>query len=374
MVKLGSYCMFLLLIIIHKTIMANSYNEGKVLAESGLNDLSNLAKDSSLKNEIPHYNDNPLESNLSEQQLRQKTEEIKQDKDNTYNYIKKIKKNKDQSLTNDSKFQEEKWFKDSLEVSRNAKNIILKDCKAQRGLNKHLSNSEPQTEIYKIKVEGVKTITEVKTCEETTLVEKLCIRELQLNCVDKVECDVDKIAPTSIASDMKWEHQGNYITLSTLSENWRSASQDYWNDDNWFNFCKEYDRVTTFNIADLNKIREFKLVEEWADDYLQVKINDQIVFSNLDGDKLEVRDMTVLTRLKAVHNGIKEFLCERNDYPNENNYYFNKEIDLKPYLKEGQNEIFMRTIIGAQGKAWIKIKAKQDCCVKWSESWKENCG
>jgi hypothetical protein len=40
-------------------------------------------------------------------------------------------------------------------------------------------------------------------------------------------------------------------------------------------------------------------------------------------------------------------------------------IDLKPYLKEGENILKTRVIVGGVGEGWLQIRAKQNCCSKW---------
>lgn len=46
-------------------------------------------------------------------------------------------------------------------------------------------------------------------------------------------------------------------------------------------------------------------------------------------------------------------------------FNFHLNIDLKPYLKTGINEIWTRVIVGTAGEGWMKIIAKQKCCMSW---------
>ena len=51
----------------------------------------------------------------------------------------------------------------------------------------------------------------------------------------------------------------------------------------------------------------------------------------------------------------------------------NLSTDLKPYLRTGKNEIWMRAVIRGPGFGWLKIIAKQKCCNKWQDKWSEQC-
>jgi hypothetical protein len=155
---------------------------------------------------------------------------------------------------------------------------------------------------------------------------------------------------SSIDTDMKWEYSNDHFILGTISDNY------------WGGHCATYDRSTKFEIKNVDKIHEFKIVEEGFDDYLWVKINGTSVFAGPDGgDKLEVVERTTGGRRSrkyhVVYNGSSDQACERNT-----SWKRHHEIDLKPYLKNGQNEIFMRTIVSGGGESWIKIRAKQYCC------------
>ncbi len=54
-------------------------------------------------------------------------------------------------------------------------------------------------------------------------------------------------------------------------------------------------------------------------------------------------------------------------------FNLNLSTDLKPYLKTGLNEIWMRVVVGKLGYGWMKIIAKQKCCLNWQDQWSEQC-
>lgn len=71
-----------------------------------------------------------------------------------------------------------------------------------------------------------------------------------------------------------------------------------------------------------------------------------------------------------VFNGTKWDQCERNT-----NWNNTVAVDLKPYLKDGENTLQMKIIVSGAGEGWLKIQAKQQCCAnnEWQETWNENC-
>ncbi len=189
--------------------------------------------------------------------------------------------------------------------------------------------------------------TKIKTCSETIT---------SITCKDSKECDLGGIEPSSVASDMKYEHKDGVLTIGTIADNY------------WRGTCATYDRTTRFRIKNVSKIKDFTIFRVGFDDYLQIIINDHTVYVGPDGGhKLEVRAVGGKRRLK-VHNGNSDRACERDtNWNNEVN------IDLKPYLKEGENILKTRVIVSGAGEGWLQIRAKQNCCSKWDISRGTTC-
>lgn len=195
---------------------------------------------------------------------------------------------------------------------------------------------------------------------------KTCYSEItSMKCKNSQECDNGGIIPGSVASDMKWEY--NYPTL-TIGK----TDGLYWG-----GHCAIYDRSTTFEIKNIKKLKEFKLVEMEFDDYLWVKVNGHTIFIGPhSGDRLEVKEWTAKYFLLDIKhqgvttNGHNTHACELYGKGGEKRAL---DIDLLPYLKEGQNEIWMRVIVSGGGKGWIKIRTLQHCCKEWEVIRKEQC-
>ncbi len=188
---------------------------------------------------------------------------------------------------------------------------------------------------------------------------KTCREEItSITCKDSHECDLGGIEPGTVASDMKYVHEGGILTIGTIADNY------------WPGNCGVYDRSTTFNIKNKDKIKEFTLSRVGFDDYMQIILNDKLIYIGPDGgNKLEVKTIgSKFWKTKVVDNGYGHHACERgvswDQQPN---------IDLKPHLKEGENILKTRVIVGGVGEGWLQIRAKQNCCSKWDIKREEKC-
>jgi hypothetical protein len=132
--------------------------------------------------------------------------------------------------------------------------------------------------------------------------------------------------------------------------------------DYWHGRCAAYDKLSNFKVTNKADIKEFKLLDVVFDDYLWIKINDNTIYVGPDGG-----NQISVVNGRAVTNGNTVTFCERD------RSHRSVDIDLKPYLKEGENTIWMRLIVSIAGDVWMNISVKQDCCDKWQETWENLC-
>lgn len=164
------------------------------------------------------------------------------------------------------------------------------------------------------------------------------------------ESDLTGLELSSIASDMKFEYRDGILTIGTIADNY------------WGGSCAVYDRSTKFNLKDIKKITEFTLFKVGFDDYMQIAFNDNIVYVGPDGGSnltLVSRNTSRGGQHKLVDNGASYNNCERGTS-------WNKElnIDLKSFLKIGENSINTRVIVSGAGEGWLQISAKQEYCTE----------
>lgn len=164
------------------------------------------------------------------------------------------------------------------------------------------------------------------------------------------ESDLTGLEPTNVASDMRFEHRDGILTVGTIADNY------------WGGSCAIYDRITKFNLKNVEEITEFTLFKVGFDDYMQISLNDHMVYVGPDGGS----NLTLVSRStgrggqhKLVNNGVSYSNCERGTN-------WNKElnIDLKPFLKIGENSINTRVIVSGVGEGWLQISVKQEHCIE----------
>ena len=190
---------------------------------------------------------------------------------------------------------------------------------------------------------------------------KICREEIvSITCKDSHECDLGGIERGSVDSDMKFEFSNGVLTIGTIADNY------------WGGSCATYDRTTTFKITNKDKIKDFFLFKVGFDDYMQITLNGHLIYVGPDGgNKLEV-----VTRqsgfwhhnYQVVNNGSGDSGCERGT-----NWTREPNVDLRPYLKEGENILKTRVIVAGWGEGRLQIRAKQNCCSKWEIKREEKC-
>ncbi len=190
--------------------------------------------------------------------------------------------------------------------------------------------------------------------------EKICEdRITNIKCKQSKECDLGGIEPDSIASDMMIHSDKGVLTIGTIALNY------------WSGNCNLYDKNTTFKIKNLRAIKDFTIFNVGFDDYMEIFVNGVSVYAGPDGGK----DLKVVWKkigfrgnTPYINNGHHDKHCERNTDRN-----FTVNIDLKPYLREGENSIRIKVFVTGYGEGWLKIRAKQNCCSNWDITREEKC-
>ena len=188
---------------------------------------------------------------------------------------------------------------------------------------------------------------------------KTCLDVItSIKCKTSNECDMGGIEKGSVESDMRFEYGDGVLTIGTIADNY------------WGGNCATYDRTTSFRITNKDKIKEFFLFNVGFDDYMQIILNDHLIYIGPDGgNKLEVETRGGrFWRHQVVNNGHGDSSCERNS-----NWTRNPNVDLKPYLREGENILKTRVIVSGNGEGWLQIRAKQNCCTDWDIKREAKC-
>lgn len=217
------------------------------------------------------------------------------------------------------------------------------------------------------------------------------------------------VAPvTAIGGDGLIGNPGHDSDMAVRVISGNEASKDYYigtvGDNYWPSDI--YDRTVTFEVTDPSTTEQFHIVEAGFDDHFLVAVNNTIVYVGADGGSMiEVAgpggtkqgncsrtgsDWVCLsggaenTMSRRFTNCVTDtgagslgYLCNTACDPwyvqtrpgasgrsapgclpleRGTSWQFPLSIDLRPYLKSGTNEIFMRTIVGGEGEGWIKVR------------------
>lgn len=181
-------------------------------------------------------------------------------------------------------------------------------------------------------------------------------------------CDSGGIVPASWAGDMaiSWTNLGNgdyQLQFGTIGDNY------------WPGYGAIYDRSLRLEVTNLDNITKFLLAYVQFDDYLLVEVNGhQVYLGPYGGDRLEVVEHCVNFEEGGGFCTPRVKTCETCLRSPElsTDWRFNLAIDLRPYLIEGTNHIFTRTVVAGRGESAIRILTRQkcpsDCTVTWNRT------
>jgi len=154
---------------------------------------------------------------------------------------------------------------------------------------------------------------------------------------------------------MSWVPGGN----GTYSLYLGTIANDYWSGNGTV-----YDRSLSFNISNKDLFSKFTLAGAWFDDWMMVQVNGVVAYVGpYGGDRLA----TVSQPYNSYCGYSNTCIRYRTMVQYGANAYGSPElgtswaiglnVDLRPYLRAGQNSIFMRTIVAGNGEGAIRIDA-----------------
>ena len=211
----------------------------------------------------------------------------------------------------------------------------------------------PYAECQARRLEDTQSFVE-RRCTHWGASEQSCERTLEPRCLRRRRCPENRagVELRDLASDMRWTYSYPVLTLGTIANNY------------WVAACASYERRTTFAIANLERIAEFRMVALGWDDHMRIVLNgNQVFIGPYQGSRLQISN-------SLVDYGGHRYACEQNTSWKRDLL----EIDLKPYLREGENVLDMQVIVSGGGEGWIQIRATQYCaCEEWEERWTGDC-
>lgn len=232
---------------------------------------------------------------------------------------------------------------------------------------------ESYSECQTISVDGAATYEE-KVCQESRVATTLTCQRILTTACDPAKdgCDLGGIVPTSIEADMAFNWQGdgtgNFIlTFGTIADNY------------WGGWGAIYDRSLQFEITDVASITRFALTRAAFDDWLLVSVNGAVVYVGpYGGDRLEVEEVCTgwdwdTNQCSRYSKRVRYGANSTSGPELSTNWNFNLNVDLRSYLKNGSNTIFMRTVVAGNGEGAIQITTRQLCPRNCRDSWNNQC-
>lgn len=196
--------------------------------------------------------------------------------------------------------------------------------------------------------------------KERQYTNKSCNKTLQIICKQNTECDSGGIVLTSINSDVAWRYNYPQLVVGTIADNY------------WGGNCALYERNVKFEIKNKDAITNFRLTGVGFDDHMQINLNGQTIYVGPYGGTgialVTVPSKGFISTRTYVNNGFDNFSCEL-----ATSWYFAQNIDLKPYLLDGENILNFKVIVSGAGEGWMRIDARQQCCNEYDEIWSEDC-
>ena len=191
-----------------------------------------------------------------------------------------------------------------------------------------------------------------------------CSKKLKVICEQAPDCTTAGVEAGSLQGDMqvsftKDSGESHKLVFGSIGNNYFSEGQ--------------YDRELLVKIKNLKKLSDFTLRRVEYDDWLVVKVNDTIVYSSYENKMLYTEFYSghgIFRSFNSVYEegGKRVGIRERNE-----SWKKELNLDIRPYLKEGNNTIWTRTIVGGNGENALIFSVHQYCDSICTESWEDGC-
>jgi hypothetical protein len=357
-------CLYLLSNI-HFIALAEESLEDIIRARS--QDSKGLAQNIHSKEEIPQYSEakqneiadklgSSHADDLKKEGAKLRDEHIEQDPSGimaTMVEVTDIKKVTGDNCKNCEKYSELQMFTESDRYMRDP--ISQMDLIKSQGCVDE--NDDGPGYIKQENIETYEDTTEKLRICEKPITKFKCTRTLSLECKSLAQCDYGGIAKGSFSEGLIYEISGGgALTIGRDADNYYEGE------------CATFNEIVHFHVSKLDLISIFKITRLKFDDYIELKLNGHIVYVGPDGG--EYVRVEKENGKNMVFNGKSYKECERAIDQDEV-----VQVDLKPHLKQGENVLEIKLIVGGKGEAWIEIQAQQQCCENnnWEETWIENC-
>ncbi len=206
-----------------------------------------------------------------------------------------------------------------------------------------------------------------------------CEKTLNVSCAKTEECEAGGIVLGSMDSGLEWEYNYPNMRFGSREGSWKFLCS---NRKGYERCCEAIESKARFRLRDVKEIRAFNLRKVAFDDHAMIKVNGHMVYNSWGGYKLDITNRHVDKRHPNgnwLSGEYTLFIDAGNGKGGAcfqwlgESHYKTMNIDLRPYLKEGWNEVEMVLIYAEKGQVNIEIEARQQCCTKLTDKWEKRC-
>ncbi|WHA04568.1 hypothetical protein N3Z17_04930 [Candidatus Bandiella numerosa] len=338
------------------------------VGETGKGELSNQVK------ELDGYTEKPKESGYSEYELRSKGDaRVKgQEKDENEGVREAIgaakssyAENPHRSNYTAGKLQHKEFIKKSDAVTSNPISGLNVEGKTECKIaDKNVGGENVEFEEYYVDVEDSRLIRENKKCEEDEDKLFYCERSIKNmgECIEKMDCGYDAggMVQGSIDGNIFWRANYPNLYLGTIDKVRDSGR------------CHIIDKNINFIVKNKDIIKEFRVTNIQYSDWIRISVNGVQAYNSMGGDGPYWRERSWhggYGEFTNLHSGSVVRTCNTKRF-----YNTSPNVDLVPYLRDGNNTIRIELAFGNSGRLYVELRATQYCCTRWgSDEWDGDC-
>jgi hypothetical protein len=187
-----------------------------------------------------------------------------------------------------------------------------------------------------------------KICEEKVIMDSI-------GCEYKSDCGYDAggMVKGSIDGNIFWRANYPNLYLGTIDKVRDSGR------------CHIIDKNINFIVKNKGAIKEFRVTNIQYSDWIRISVNGVQVHNDTGGSGTFWRERSWhggYGEFTNLHSGSVVKTCNTRVF-----YNTNPNVDLVPYLRDGNNTIRIELAFGNSGRLYVELRATQYCCSRWKE-------
>lgn len=212
----------------------------------------------------------------------------------------------------------------------------------------------------KTETTGTEGVPTQSVCQSfTNITTHTCDEVLKVTCQQsQSQCPMAQAMFVKSNSDVTATYSTSSYQLSFWSDQWRANEAK----------GAVFDREVNFNVPDKNEITTFKATYARYDDWIRIRINGTVIHVGPPaGDRLELTGGGPFGFNRVFYTATQWGFPEQDKFTTN---FLN--VDLRPYLRNGNNEIHVRTITAGSGRMETRFTIIRRCPCDLNETWDDS--